>query len=302
MVEKKWRIFTSLVVAPLGFYYVFSNVSFGMVLSNIAGSNLFYLAASYLFLFLVYVFMSLRWVSVLDEKGVDISLGDSVRYLLISLFVNLFIPFRAGDVYRGHISADNKNIMESTLLIFKDRLFDLFVLVSLTLLLALFFFERFLMTFSVVSLVFLSMVAGMYFVFRVEEFPFFTDHYMKLRKVFVRTMNTDRKLYLVFLTVIIWVLGALRTLMVFDALGVEIGFVMACFIAFAWSLSSAIPLTPSGIGSTEAIVFAFLTGLGVSEASVGSFVILNRFLVISPPLFIGGFLYLWENLRDLFPV
>ena len=143
------------------------------------------------------------------------------------------------------------------------------------------------------------MVAGMYFVFRVEQIPFLTDHYIKLRKVFIRTMNTDRKFYLVFLTLIIWLLGALRTLMVFDSLGIEIGFVMVCFIAFAWSLSSAIPLTPSGIGSTEAIVFAFLTGLGVSESAVGSFVVLNRFLVISPPLFLGGVLYVWENARDL---
>lgn len=295
MVLKKVRVFFSLVIIPLAYYYILSNIDFSRLYTVLNHANVFLLVVAFLTIFVEYFLMAFRWKEVLKEKKISLNILKSYKFLLISMFMNMFLPLRGGDFYKGHISTGDKNLFESSVLVLKDRILDLVLILSVSFFLSLFFFSD---MFNVVLVAvggFGLFVLGIFFIYFVESVPIFHKKYSKIRITVLELLKTDKKTYLMFLTAVIWFFGVFRVLILMRTIGIGKGWVFATFLTFFWAMLSTIPLTPSGMGSTEAVVFAFLVKYGISPEIVGSYVFLNRFIPLLASITVGAYLYFHEN-------
>ncbi len=295
--SKKARIFVSTLVILAGFYYVFTGVSFSDVFQEIAGLNPVAILAFFSVQLFIILLMSYRWKCVIAEKGVELKLWDSFRYYNISFFVNFFLPARAGDLYRGYLSS-KKDFIDSSLIVLKERLFDLVVLMFFFSILVITIFERFT---SYLMVIFMVLSAGIFIYFffeKIERTPFLNEKYVLFRSSFIEAVRTRRKVFYLLLTAFTWLVEVLKTFIVFYGLGIEADLFLIAFFTFSWSLVAAIPVSPSGLGSSEAVTLFILLSYGILRTEAASLVLMYRGLLLAMTLIFGGFFYVRDVLKN----
>ncbi len=296
--KKVFKNVLSVLIVFGGFYIVFTGLDISMVVENLLNVNLVFIGAWLCFFMVTTGLKSYRWKEILNEKGGNLSFFKSYKIYFISFFVNSFVPARAGDFYRGYLSSDD-GILDTSVLVVKDRLFDIFVLALYFSILAIIVFDQFLFYIIILSLFFAGFL-GVYFFFNYfEEFPIMSDFYSKIRFSFIDNIETDKTFYFLGITVVIWFFDAIKTFMIFNAIGLDLSFVTAMFACIIWSLVSAIPLSPSGLGSVEAVLYVFFTSQGVPRELFTSYLVLARTLITVTSMFVGGFFYSEMVLKDI---
>ncbi len=295
--SKKIRIFVSFLVIIVGFYYVFTGVAFSDVFQVIKGLNPLMLLGFFSVQLFITLLMSYRWKCVIGEKGVDLGLWDSFRYYNISFFVNFFLPARAGDLYRGYLSS-KKDFIDSSLIVLKERLFDLIVLMFFFSVLVITIFESFTGYLAILFMVLLAGIFTYFFIEKKEELPVLNNWYVLFRSSFIEAVKTKRKTFYLLFTAGIWLVEVLKTYIVFYGLGIESDLFLIAFFTFSWSLVAAIPISPSGLGSSEALTLFILVSYGILRTEAVSLVLMYRGLLVTITLIVGGSFYVRDVLKN----
>jgi len=291
-----FKKFLGLLVGFAGIFYVISSISLEETIGILENTDLMFLGLSFVVLGFVYFLMGLRWRRILSEKNVSISMWAGFRQIVESDFVNSFAPVRAGDIYRGLIASNsNKNGLDTSIMVLMERVIDVVVISFLFIILLLFSSPNNTIIYPVGAMgLIVSGLIGLKLIYEIEELPIssLNSIYSKFRLAVVKNFRTENKLYLFSLTGVIWILGVLRTFTVFKALDISLGFPLVGLITFVWALVAVVPLTPSGIGTTDATIFFLLSQFEISQSSSAAFVLLNRVVLQGLPIIIGSIFYL----------
>lgn len=251
----------------------------------------------------IYFFMGLRWKNILGEKNIEISSLTGFSQICISNFINTFVPARGGDIYRGYLSSEGeKNTLDTSVMVLMERVIDTVVIAFFLGLSVLSFYPGAGLEVYVI-LAFLFIAAGfigLKILRELEELPvdLLNRYYKTFRTSITENFQTDRIFGLAFLTSVIWILGVARTQTVFTGLGIDLGLGAVAVVTFSWALIAAIPLTPSGFGTTDAAVFVILGVYGVSSSDAAAFILMNRVILQGIPLLTGGSFYLKKQLEN----
>lgn len=294
--QSGFKTVLSLLIAVLGIYYVVSNIPLLDTWNAVQRSDILLVSASFVALGVIYFVMSERWRFVLSEKNVEVSSRKSFVQIVASDFVNTFAPMRAGDIYRGMMASNNnKNTLETSIIVLMERVMDV-AAISILLIIALISFlpRQEILVYPVTMLgIILAGLIGYLLLLKLEEFPAdkLNNLYKKFRDAAVDNFGTDRLVELLAITLLIWVLGVVRTLFIFEALDISMGLGAVAVITFSWAIVAALPLSPSGIGATDAVIFYLLNQFVVEPSMAAAFIVLNRIILQGFPLVIGGALY-----------
>lgn len=286
----------SLTLALAGFYYVFSRISINETVQVLKNSDPLFFGGSAAVLAIIYYVMGWRWKTLLEEKNVNISSTESFRNICLSNFFNTFLPARGGDIYRGYLSSgDEKNTLDMSVIVLMERVTDVLVLFILLGVTVVSFYPSggLLKYLSVAGMFLITGLLGLKFVREVENLPFqkLDGLYPRFRKYIVENFYTEKIFRLLTLTLFIWLFGILRTQLVVSGLNISLELGAIAVITFSWALISALPLTPSGFGTTDAALFTILTVYGVSSSDTAAFILMNRLILQGFPLAAGGLHY-----------
>jgi len=291
----------SVVVGVGGIYYVFSNVDAGELIASLSRTDISLFFAGFLLMGPVYLVMAERWRRVLGEKGVSVEWWESALQICEAQFVNVFMPARGGDIYRGYLASGDRGTLRTSVLVLMERIMDVIVLLVLTfVVLVVLFRQGFLFGYVALGA---GLLVGAYIGFRLmmrfEELPvpLVADLYAKLREALLEDLQTRRKTQLFTLTVLIWILGVVRVGAVAWALDLPVSIGFIALLSFAWALIAAIPVTPSGLGTVDAAMAFLLQQYGVGPAAATSFILLNRATIQGFPLLVGGPIYFVRTIR-----
>jgi glycosyltransferase 2 family protein len=102
------------------------------------------------------------------------------------------------------------------------------------------------------------------------------------------------------ISVVIWMFDGTRMFLVAKALGADIGFSTAVFVALMASLVATLPFTPAGLGVVEAAVIVILTDVvHLSPSMAGSIALMDRVITYWSLIVIGLILYGRQMKRDV---
>jgi uncharacterized membrane protein YbhN (UPF0104 family) len=279
------RKFISFVIAAGGIYYVVSQLPLAQTRSILFNADLFFLFSSFAVLGVVYFIMGERWRQILSENGIEISHVKSFIQLVVSDFVNTFAPARAGDIYRGYLASNqDKDSLETSLMVLMERVMDVTAIsILLIIVLAGFLPRQDILIYPVLMLLLvIGGLIGLNLIWRIEELPvtFLNRFYTRFRTAAVDNFGTERLTELFGITVLIWIIGVFRTFLVFETIDYRIGLGAIAIVTFAWAIIAALPLSPSGLGATDAGIFFILSQFGATPDIAGAFIILNRVVLL----------------------
>ena len=98
----------------------------------------------------------------------------------------------------------------------------------------------------------------------------------------------------------IWLCDALLLWLVLAAVGVQLAFANAGFVALTVDISAAVPLTPGGMGQIEAAYAALLSLLAVAPAGISAAVLLARIISYWSFLLFSGIVTFASGLGSIF--
>lgn len=262
--------------------YLLSRLDWGQLAQLLAQLHWPYLSAAILGLFPLIWLKTVRWQVILAAQGY--AYGTRPAYLAYfgSLFIGLLTPGRLGEfVKAAHVRADcGAPGSVAFVSVLTDRLFDLAALMAVGVFALRAFVQmdwsvwlRFDATrrlMGVMGLVLVLVVGGWF-----------------MRAMLLRTVARLRPLLdglprlgvqplalSVALTVLAYLLYYAQCYLLARALDLPIGFVPVTYAVALGSLITLLPISISGIGTREAIIFAYLGNLGVPPEAAISFSLL----------------------------
>jgi uncharacterized protein (TIRG00374 family) len=254
---------------------------------------------------------------MLENAGINAANGYTLpslprifAILLLSWFANCIVPAKLGDGYRCWLLRRDTGARFSATLgtILAERLVDLVVLFTMMASAGLLAFHG-----SMPSEVTNTLIAGIALIIvgavvltammfgkdRIARFvPHrFREHYDHFHAAVFACLR--RPLMPVAVSVGIWVLDGCRLYCVIHALGADLSFSLALFVALMSALLTTLPFTPAGLGVVEAAVIVVLKLVDVDPAMAGSIAVVDRLINYWSLIAIGALLYAWRLKTDL---
>jgi len=241
-----------------------------------------------------------RWQILLSNIGADIGFSRAYVVILLSLFFNMLLPAKGGDLYRAQLVTETEPVTRSAAfgtVVFK-RVVDIGVLVAgivITFLLlepSLRLLEnRLFLTAALLSAAALAFLTLLWYG-PASRLP------VPLQTVYcefqsgIRSITNRREAgWFLSLTVIIWIFSVVRMGFVAVALNFDVSLPELVLVALLVSFLSGLPLTPAGLGIVEAISTSLLFVFG-HEGTIGfSFILLDRIISVVSVIIIGAFVY-----------
>jgi glycosyltransferase 2 family protein len=317
--DVKTLIGFALSAAIIIFFLLTVRVDFGVIFSNIAKANPFYLLAAFAIYYLTFAIRTLRWQMLLHNAGFQKEpnvkmprFSTLLEFISISWFVNCIVPAKLGDAYRGYLLKKNANASFSRSLgtIVGERIADLLVLFSLLSLGGLIAFQKEEAQLGGLSLVFvfgIVLVVGIVFGLLMMRF---WNHklemivprrlrgmYQKFQQGTVSTFHRKTLTQLYLLTGLVWLCEGARLYFVVQSLGLTLGISVVVFIALTSSLLTTIPFTPAGLGAVEGTIVVVLTTFAVDKNLAGSVAILDRLISYWSVIVVCGLVYIFSKKR-----
>lgn len=137
----KYLLFLSLAIFLL--YWTFQGQDIGSLFNNIQQANYLWVLASVLACLIAHVLRAIRWTLLIEPLGYNISTKNAFYAVMIGYLANLAFP-RLGEVSRCGVLHKTDKVPMNQLLgtVITERLFDLLLLLSTTLLAILLEFKR----------------------------------------------------------------------------------------------------------------------------------------------------------------
>ena len=293
------------------FIYILSTLDFTILYNQFQNIEVIYLTIAFLLNFPMIYFKSYRWQQILKKQEVSISPKKSFEYYMSSLYLGFITPGRIGEfsrvIYIKNLFKDKDygSIFSSVVL---DRLFDLYLLVILTIVgfsylslsidiiyIMMFLFLFFILPFIIIQtslfITILNFIAS-------KLSDSFKEKTTQFIKIFVLTMkltvSSGNILSFAIFTSLSYMIFFTQAYLIALALGINISLLVITFIMAISNTISLLPISVSGIGTRDITLIYFLTPLGISsEISVlySTFILLVFFIGCS----LIGFFYSIRN-------
>lgn len=281
------------------------------VWGNVRDTNPFVYASAFAVFYLGFILRAFRWKAMLSRVGIDERHGYHIprlpRFLeiyLISWFANCIVPAKLGDAVRSYLfKKDTRAPFSSTLgTILSERLIDLIALFLAMIVSAVIVFGTHLpgqassAVIGGVALLGLGAIGLTVLWFVRDQIEArlperLREQYVRLHgAIFASLRRPERFLGVGF---IIWASEGLRLYLVCIALGADISFVTAVFVALMASLLTALPFTPAGLGVVEGGMTVILTSsvIGVQGDMAFAITLLDRLIGYWSIIAVGSVLY-----------
>ena len=102
------------------------------------------------------------------------------------------------------------------------------------------------------------------------------------------TVTEKEKLFLMFISLLVWILYPIKVLIVADMLGFSVGIIPLASAVFTAYMVSMVPLLPGGLGSFEGSMALLLTGMGLTPAEGLAVALVARSITYWFPLLLSG--------------
>lgn len=295
--KKYFKVSLKVFISSILLAFIFYNYDFNKIISIISASDLNFLLIAVFFIFINYLFSSIRWYFLLlDEKP---NLLYMIKLYFVGSFFNNFLPTSiGGDAYKiyklGEKISSKTHAFTAT---FLERFIGMFALVVISLYGYLTFSG--VDIFSFIFIFFLGLLSFFFFmvfypkfVFRPEKFKKFFEVLDKVHSSFLRyKKHPNLILYSVLSSFVVQVASVLTQYYVFKSLSIDLPLNFA-FFAFPLIFLSgyAIPSINS-LGSQEVLYTTFFTSIGISGTIIVSASFLYHFVRLVASL-IGAYFYI----------
>lgn len=300
MRHPKITFFLRLAIGILLVILLFWFVSPAAVLHSLESINPVFLLAAILVYALAFLLLTIRWRIIVKHLGADLPLGEAYQAFTGGVLYSDFTPGRIGDLTRAVLIKERLDIHKGTVSVIIDRFIDIIVLICLGIAALVIYSSRFVSVFSLLALFILTLIfAGIVvllwqstkILFWIQKIPYLGipafaaqvqtafSEFLNARKVFTKG---------ILLTLIVWILHALRIVLITLGLGYFVPLQELFLIMPLISALSIIPVTLSGLGLVEGGMMTVLTGFGVPTSAALTIAILDRGLTMLFHFAVGG--------------
>ena len=306
-----------LALAIVVFLVARLNINLHEVWVNIKNANGWLLMLAFAIYYSTFVLRAIRWRGMLESAGINAANGYNMpslprifSILLLSWFANCIVPAKLGDGYRCDLFRRDTGARFSATLgtILAERLVDLVVLFTMMASAGLFAFHGSMPSevtntlIAGIALICLGVVALTVMMFgkdRIARFvPHrFREHYDHFHAAVFACLR--QPIMPLAISVGIWALDGCRLYFVIHALGANLSFSLALFVALMSALLTTLPFTPAGLGVVEAAVIVVVKLVHVDPAMAGSIAVVDRLIGYWSLIAIGALLYAWRLKTDL---
>jgi uncharacterized protein (TIRG00374 family) len=278
-------------------YREFLGVDWGETWASVRGANAALFALAFVIFYCSFPLRALRWKALLANVGYSREAGQAMtstlgltRIMYTAWFANCVTIARLGDAYRGYLLKREASVSFAVTLgtVLAERLLDLLVLATMMGAGVLVVFGDSLPTEAVQALVagLILSVIGIVGLLSMRRFRWAFErilpkrlhvHYSRLQHGVVGSFR-GRLPLLVALSVTGWVVEGAALYATVAAVGAPVSVAGALVVALAASLLSAVPITPAGLGFTEAGMVVMLGWLGLDVATATAATLLFRII------------------------
>lgn len=310
--NKKWiNLLLGVIISIVLLYVVFRQVQLKEVISYIYTARKTYILASLILNFGLLLLRSYRLKFIIDEYK-NFAVLKFFESIILGLFFNTILPFRAGDVVQGIMISKKTGLPKSITLttVVMERFIDLFppiifiiigsFLITLPKEISIFltFFVLFVLVLCIVTI----WKFGPYLTEKIENLNFTNKLVMKIIgfiKKFLLTVGSMKRDTIVCkiipLTLLLWSGYSMGMFLICLSLDIKLPSVFAGFIIQAiTALSVIIPSSPGYIGSWEFMGTVALSIFRVEKTKSVSFGLLSH-IIGTIPVVVLGVVYLLKE-------
>ncbi|MDQ4000257.1 MAG: flippase-like domain-containing protein [Actinomycetota bacterium] len=294
----------------------FLRVDLGGTWASLRGANAALFALAFAVFYCSFPLRALRWKALLKNVGYSGDAGQPVpstlgltRIMYLAWFANCVAIARLGDAYRGYLLKRKAGVSFAVTLgtILAERLLDLLVLATMMGVSMLVIFGGSLPAEALQALAagLILSVVGVVGLLSMRRFRWAFErilpkrlhaHYSRLEHGVVGSFH-ERLPVLVALSVAGWVLEGAALYVTASAVGTPVSIAGALVVALAASLLTAVPITPAGLGFTEAGMVVMLGWLGLDVATATAATLLFRVINYWSIVAFGFVLYVFGRER-----
>lgn len=302
----------SLVLALVILYLVyreFLSLDWKETWTSVRAANMGLFALAFAILYSSLFFRALRWKVLLGNVGYGRATGlpmpstlGLAKIMYLAWFANCVTVARLGDAYRGYLLKRSAGVSFAVTLgtVLAERLLDLLVLAVMMAVGVIIVFGEALPAEAtrVLAVGLVLSIIGVVGLLSIRRFRGAIEwalpkrlhaHYARLEHGVVGSFR--RIPLLIALSAIGWVLESATLYLVAAAVGVPVPVAGALVVALAASLLSTVPITPAGLGFTEAGLVAMLGWLGLDASAAGAATFLLRLINYWSVAILGFVLY-----------
>lgn len=296
-------------IAILAFFVRRLDIHPYAVWNNVRQTNLLLYGLAFVTFYSGFILRARRWRQMLARVDIDEAhgctvpaTGGIVEIFLLSWFANCVVPAKLGDAYRSYLMKKESGSSFSSGLgtIVAERLMDLFVLFVAMSAVGIAVFRRHMP--GEAEKAFILGLGLLAFAAVVLTVGWFSRHALE-RRLPERIREQYARLHTgVFaclrqpwsflgVSVGIWFLEGLRVFLVARALGADVSFETATFVALMSALLTTLPITPAGIGVVETFMITVLYWTGINHSMGTSIALLDRVIGYWSIVVVGLILY-----------
>lgn len=316
----KKKQFILLVITIIFLVLVFNKVDFTTLVETVKKFELKYLVSiTGIFLLSLYA-RGVRWKFLLmnDKKYSALNLAE---IFTVGNMLNIFLPARAGDIYRAYYLGEEKN--EKKLKIFGtiilERLFDGIAMFCI-LLGAIFLYSdaQWILNLTLgIGAIFITGTVIFYLIFRYnksrqvakaisEKIPFpSVKHLIKklttYLNIFIKGFSAFKRpsymLLILAMSFVAWGLEGVVACLIVNSFGLNLGILAGLFVLTLTSFSTMIPSTSVLVGPYQAAYILALGLFGIDKSQALAISAVHQIILIMIFTIVGGLLMLKFNVK-----
>ena len=297
-----FRTLLGFAISAAILYLFFRNFNLAAAIGAISKAKWPFILLAFVAYYATVPLRGARWGLLLKPAGLVIDNRSLMRYYFLSWFANALLPMRIGDLYRAYLLKKNKGVSISLSLgvLFSERVFDLVITAGLVALSAIYYWsilkgtsesDTLILGFMAVMLVAVIFIAAVLGMPKLSRFA--PEKWRSRLELFSSGLFKTPSLLpiIILMTLIIWLSEALRLYLVFQAFGIQAGFLTAVFISQAALVIMAVPLSPGGLGLVEILMLKILTASGILTDLAGAITLVDSMIRYWSLLILGAIAY-----------
>lgn len=263
------------------FIYILSTLNINVFIDSITTINYIYLVLAFLLNFPMIYCKSLRWQQILIKQNILLTSKKTFEYYMSSLFLGFITPGRIGEfsralyIKKNYIDKGYGAVFSSVII---DRLFDLYLLVTLSIIgfvnlsleidifysisfISIFFIIPFIVIKTSILLNILNILANKFSESFKEKSKIFIDDFISS---FKSVLSYKNLILFSIITILSYIIFFIQVYLISRSLDMNINFVTLTLIMAISNTISLLPISVSGIGTRDIVLIYFLVPLGFS--------------------------------------